>query len=116
MSASELKRVKELEAEVGFEPTNNGFANRRLRPLGYSALSRRGARGLRSPLPPVNRALFPSTGKRQLVLSEAQFSSKRPFDFLETHSQKLLCDRIQVRFLTLNVPCPLHMLHRLARL
>jgi hypothetical protein len=22
---------------VGFEPTNNGFANRRLRPLGYAA-------------------------------------------------------------------------------
>ncbi len=26
------------QAAVGFEPTNNGFANRRLRPLGYAAL------------------------------------------------------------------------------
>ena len=25
------------KAAVGFEPTNNGFANRRLRPLGYAA-------------------------------------------------------------------------------
>lgn len=25
-----------LEVEVGFEPTNDGFANRCLRPLGYS--------------------------------------------------------------------------------
>ena len=25
------------QAAVGFEPTNNGFANRRLRPLGYAA-------------------------------------------------------------------------------
>ena len=26
-----------LEAAVGFEPTNNGFANRSLKPLGYDA-------------------------------------------------------------------------------
>ena len=26
------------KAAVGFEPTNNGFANRRLRPLGYAAV------------------------------------------------------------------------------
>lgn len=26
------------KAAVGFEPTNNGFANRRLRPLGYAAM------------------------------------------------------------------------------
>ena len=26
-----------LEAAGGFEPPNNGFANRRLRPLGYAA-------------------------------------------------------------------------------
>ena len=32
---------KSLEAAVGFEPTNNGFANRRLRPLGYAAISKR---------------------------------------------------------------------------
>ena len=29
--------VVEKKAAVGFEPTNNGFANRRLRPLGYAA-------------------------------------------------------------------------------
>ena len=29
----------ERKAAVGFEPTNNGFANRRLRPLGYAANS-----------------------------------------------------------------------------
>ena len=28
---------KKEEAAVGFEPTNNGFANRRLGPLGYAA-------------------------------------------------------------------------------
>lgn len=27
-----------LEAAGGFEPPNNGFANRRLRPLGYAAV------------------------------------------------------------------------------
>ena len=27
-----------MEAAVGFEPTDNGFANRRLGPLGYAAL------------------------------------------------------------------------------
>jgi hypothetical protein len=26
------------KAAVGFEPTNNGFANRRLGPLGYAAI------------------------------------------------------------------------------
>ena len=30
-------RGKNEKAAVGFEPTNNGFANRRLRPLGYAA-------------------------------------------------------------------------------
>ena len=34
-SGAEMK-----EAAVGFEPTNNGFANRRLRPLGYAAFKR----------------------------------------------------------------------------
>ncbi len=34
---SDSKRAK-TKAAVGFEPTNNGFANRRLRPLGYAAL------------------------------------------------------------------------------
>ncbi len=29
------------KAAVGFEPTNNGFANRRLRPLGYAACETR---------------------------------------------------------------------------
>jgi hypothetical protein len=28
------------KAAVGFEPTNNGFANRRLRPLGYAAFKK----------------------------------------------------------------------------
>ena len=32
---------KKQQAAVGFEPTNNGFANRRLRPLGYAAISTR---------------------------------------------------------------------------
>ena len=32
-----------MEAAVGFEPTNNGFANRRLRPLGYAAIAMRAA-------------------------------------------------------------------------
>ena len=32
-----LDRQTKEEAAVGFEPTNNGFANRRLRPLGYAA-------------------------------------------------------------------------------
>ncbi len=32
-----FSRAKIEEAEVGFEPTNNGFAIRPLSPLGYSA-------------------------------------------------------------------------------
>ena len=28
---------RHIEASVGFEPTNNGFANRSLKPLGYDA-------------------------------------------------------------------------------
>ena len=32
-----LQRGNEMEAAGGFEPPNNGFANRRLRPLGYAA-------------------------------------------------------------------------------
>ncbi len=28
---------KKQQAAAGFEPANNGFANRRLRPLGYAA-------------------------------------------------------------------------------
>ena len=31
------KGGRRLKAEVGFEPTNHGFAIRSLRPLGYSA-------------------------------------------------------------------------------
>ena len=34
-----LIRCRAAEAEVGFEPTNNGFAIRPLSPLGYSAAS-----------------------------------------------------------------------------
>ena len=38
MQLSSRDRFEEWEqAAVGFEPTNNGFANRRLRPLGYAA-------------------------------------------------------------------------------
>jgi hypothetical protein len=38
--------VKPMESRIekaapGFEPGNNGFANRRLRPLGYAAICRR---------------------------------------------------------------------------
>ncbi len=32
-----------MEAAGGFEPPNNGFANRRLRPLGYAAVAKRPA-------------------------------------------------------------------------
>ena len=32
------KYLTNLEAPVGFEPTNKGFADLRLRPLGYSAV------------------------------------------------------------------------------
>jgi hypothetical protein len=39
------------KAEVGFEPTNNGFAIRPLRPLGYSAVA---GHILSSEMPPVN--------------------------------------------------------------
>jgi hypothetical protein len=31
------KEVKKFEAPVGFEPTNKGFADLPLKPLGYSA-------------------------------------------------------------------------------
>ena len=34
-----FSRGKIEEAEVGFEPTNNGFAIRPLSPLGYSAVN-----------------------------------------------------------------------------
>ena len=34
---SEGCKDKKEKAAVGFEPTDNGFANRRLRPLGYAA-------------------------------------------------------------------------------
>ena len=37
MVCSEKQQKK--QAAVGFEPTDNGFANRRLRPLGYAAIS-----------------------------------------------------------------------------
>ena len=30
---------KNLEASAGFEPANNGFANRSLKPLGYDAIN-----------------------------------------------------------------------------
>jgi hypothetical protein len=33
-------RHKSKKAAVGVEPTNNGFANRRLRPLGYAATAK----------------------------------------------------------------------------
>ncbi len=32
-----MARTVKVEAAGGFEPPNNGFANRRLRPLGYAA-------------------------------------------------------------------------------
>jgi integrase len=35
-----LSKTQKAKAEVGFEPTNNGFAIRPLGPLGYSAVSR----------------------------------------------------------------------------
>ena len=35
------EKGEKKEAAVGFEPTNNGFANRRLRPLGYAACETR---------------------------------------------------------------------------
>ena len=37
LDMSVKRRVPRKEAEVGFEPTNNGFAIRPLSPLGYSA-------------------------------------------------------------------------------
>ena len=30
-------KIQNLEASAGFEPANNGFANRSLKPLGYDA-------------------------------------------------------------------------------
>lgn len=36
--SSHCGAFKNLEVEVGFEPTNDGFANRCLRPLGYSTM------------------------------------------------------------------------------
>ena len=32
-----IQRIQKEKAAAGFEPANNGFANRRLRPLGYAA-------------------------------------------------------------------------------
>jgi hypothetical protein len=32
-------RRNETKAAIGFEPMNNGFANRPLKPLGYAAVS-----------------------------------------------------------------------------
>jgi hypothetical protein len=32
-----IGQARQEQAAVGFEPTNNGFANRRLCPLGYAA-------------------------------------------------------------------------------
>jgi hypothetical protein len=32
-----IERIQKEKAAAGFEPANNGFANRRLRPLGYAA-------------------------------------------------------------------------------
>ena len=37
--------TQEKQAAVGFEPTNNGFANRRLGPLGYAANLKRQKNG-----------------------------------------------------------------------
>jgi hypothetical protein len=37
MKCEELVKDSGKKAEVGFEPTNNGFAIRPLSPLGYSA-------------------------------------------------------------------------------
>ena len=34
-------KARRIQAAPGFEPGNNGFANRRLRPLGYAAMRRR---------------------------------------------------------------------------
>ena len=35
---STTRALKKDEASAGFEPANNGFANRPLRPLGYDAI------------------------------------------------------------------------------
>jgi hypothetical protein len=43
MTLQNRLRKEKTQAAVGFEPTNNGFANRRLRPLGYAALRNRPA-------------------------------------------------------------------------
>ena len=69
------RRRRTGKAEVGFEPTNNGFAIRPLRPLGYSAVT---GHILPSAMPPVNetRLQFMQVGAmsgvrigRQVVLS-----------------------------------------------
>ncbi len=39
----EFSPTKGQQAAAGFEPANNGFANRRLRPLGYAASVKFGA-------------------------------------------------------------------------
>lgn len=50
---------KRLEAAGGVEPPNNGFANRRLRPLGYAALiAFRGVYAARHHCGGVVRAFF----------------------------------------------------------
>ena len=35
--ATKILLLKSIEASAGFEPANNGFANRSLKPLGYDS-------------------------------------------------------------------------------
>ena len=70
--------MRYLEAAIGFEPMNNGFANRRLRPLGYAAFAgvyRLCSRSVGGAFPVKCPSTCPSqTGNRPVAWSNTGFS------------------------------------------